>query len=172
MRLRSTVEIVLPPIAWLGPWVAFLFVPGNTSTHIARHWIAATLLVAANLYVLFDVLLRARIRALPRGFVFAGFVLTLSALVGAYAYADLAASHANLACYAGQSGSGVTLNKGSAIYYAMSTLTTAGFGDIVAHSRAYRWLTTAELAVGLTTVGLSIAAVGARIFEDRSQPGH
>jgi hypothetical protein len=132
-----------------------------------HNWTAAGLLVAANLYVLFDVLLRARIRALPRGFVFAGFVLTLSAVVGAYAYADLAASHADAACYVNAAGGGMGLDAGNAIYYAMSTLTTAGFGDITAHSQACRWLTTAELAVGLTTVGLSIAAVAARIFEDR-----
>ncbi len=78
------VEIVLPPIAWLGPWVAFAFIASDTRAHLMRNWTAAGLLVAANLYVLFDVLLRARIRALPRGFVFAGFVLTLSAVVGAY----------------------------------------------------------------------------------------
>jgi Ion channel len=53
-----------------------------------------------------------------------------------------------------------------AVYYALSTITTTGFGDISAHSETCRGLTVAELAIGLPAIGLSIAAVGARLFRE------
>jgi hypothetical protein len=140
----------------------------NLHPNRGRVWAAAGLLIAANLYVLFAVLLRKRARALRRGVIFVGFVLTLVGLVGVYASANLAASHAEAMCYANAAGSGIVLTAGDAVYFGLSTLTTAGFGDIVAHSHTCRWLTTSELAVGLATLGLSVAAVAARIFEDRS----
>ncbi|HEV3319077.1 MAG TPA: potassium channel family protein [Solirubrobacteraceae bacterium] len=173
MDARGFIEIFLPPVVWLVPWVAFYTIVGNEHTHVTGDWIAAGLVVGGNLYVLFGVLLRRRVNALPRGLLFAGFALTLAALVGAYAYADLAASHdpAIMNCYVENPSHTGGLRSIDSIYFALSTLTTAGFGDIAAHAEPCRSLTAVELAIGLLTLGLSIAAVGARIFSEGGAGG-
>jgi hypothetical protein len=163
--MRRAADVLVPGVAWIGPWVVF-FAVGAGSVDLLRFEVAVAFLVAANLFVLFGVLLRKRTNVMPRPFLFAGFVLTLAALVGSYACIDLAASHAYTDCYTSGGGTALTLGRTDAVYYAISTLTTAGFGDISAHSTDCRGVTITELAIGFPVLGLAVAAVAARLFQD------
>lgn len=157
-----------PLIIWALPWGALAYVAAEGSPHLTRDLVGVALMVSINLYYLFEVLLTKKSAKIPRSLIFLGFALTFAALVGAYACADLVAAHRYAGCYIETVQPHPHWSPGSldAVYYALSTLTTAGFGDITAHTRACRALTVAELGVGFPALGLSIAGVAARVFSD------
>jgi hypothetical protein len=158
-------EAALPLVAWIGPWVAFVVVAENHQSHLTRDRVAAALFIAANVRVFFGVLLKRGTNAIAQSHLFASFLLTLGSLVGTCAFADLVTARAFPGCYVEAGVSHFVLGKTDAIYYALSTLTTVGFGDITAHTTTCRSLTIIELAIGFPVLGLAVAAVAARLFE-------
>jgi Ion channel len=165
--------VLLPPVVWALPWLVFALAGhaqqtplAHHHTHLAHYRIITTVFIGGDLTVLFGVLLRKRTNKLPRPLLFAGFVSTVAALAGSYSYVDLVTSRALPGCYTEAGVQALVLSRMDAVYYSMSTLTTAGFGDITAHTAACRSLTAIELGVGLCVLGLAVAAVAARLFEN------
>lgn len=159
---------VLP--IWLLPWALFAAAANEKSAHLTRVWSSAGALLATNFVLLVAVFLHRR-SPLPSWAVAGGFLFTFLALIGAYASADLVASHETLAggaklaaCYTTNSGVATTLRPVDAIYFALSTVTTAGFGDISPHSETCRWLTSGELGIGFPILGLAIGGVAGRML--------
>jgi len=60
------------------------------------------------------------------------------------------------------------LRGSTAVYFALGTLTTAGTGQLTAHSTACRDLTAGQLGVGLPLLGLAVAGLGAKLFRELS----
>lgn len=107
---------------------------------------------------------------LTAGKAFTSFVLTFAALVGAYASLDLQASAHFTSCFVESTGKHVKLGQLDSIYFALTTLSTTGFGDITAHSHACRRLLVGEMSLAFPILGLAIAGVAARIFEEFRDP--
>ncbi len=171
-RLRDAVGPLLLVVAvWLLPWVLFAFtVAGNVSSR-AFVWIGAASIVAANFALLLLVFLRPR--PLPTWAIATGFIMTFAALVAAYASADYSSAHHHVAvhgvpvleaCYRNASGNTELLSPVAAIYASLGTITTAGAGEISAHSHACRWMTSGQLAISFPLMGLAIGGVAARVF--------
>ena len=118
-----------------------------------------------DMLFLFGVLLDKASVNIPRTIFFFLFALTFASVVGAFAAADLSASRSYGGCFH-EGGASVTLSPVSAAYYALSTLSTTGFGDIAAHSHNCRWLSIVQLSIGFPTIALAIAGTAARVFRD------
>ena len=160
---------------WLAPWAYFAAVSREKTPDLSTAWPGAGLLVAANFLLLVDILSHRRY-PLPMYAVVGGFLITFLALVGAYARVDLAASHQlaahthkMLECYTDSQDHKVTLTPANAIYFALATVTTTGFGDIVPHSATCRWLTSSELAFAFPILGLSIGVIAGRAIQSWNQ---
>lgn len=109
---------------------------------------------------------------LTAGKAFTAFVLTFAALAGAYASLDLQASAHFTSCFVGSTGRHVKLGQLDSVYFALTTLSTTGFGDITAHSHACRRLLVGEMSIAFPVLGLAIAGVAARIFEEFQTSHH
>lgn len=160
--------------SWSAPWVFFVITANDKSGHVPRAWTASALFLAVNFLLLYAVFLHRDFPMAP-WVVAVGFMFTFLALLGAYASADYAASHQIVmhnhhrelaSCYTSASDKTVALHPIDAIYFTLSTVTTAGFGDIAPHSGLCRALTSAQLAIGFPMLGLSFAGVAARLFKE------
>jgi hypothetical protein len=151
---------------WAGPWLVFAYLVWFTSqAHVVRVLVGVGAFLVFDLLFLFGVLLVKESGAIPRMIFFALFALTFVSLVGAFSAADLSASRSYIGCFY-EGASGANLSPVSAAYYALSTLSTTGFGDIAAHSRDCRWLSIVQLSIGFPTIALAIAGTSARVFRD------
>jgi hypothetical protein len=159
---------------WAAPWVLFGLTASERAGGLTFVWVGAGLLVAADFFLLLAVFLRTS-SPLPPWAVTTGFILTFAALVAAFASADLAAAHHHVIdahghhlladCYRNGAGVSDALAPVDAIYATLGTVTTAGAGEIVAHSASCRWMTASQLAIAFPMLGLSIGGVGARVFK-------
>ncbi len=172
--VRLVVPLVPIVAIWALAWVLFAISVHHGSGDLTKTWVSAGLVVAGNFYLLLYVFLRTSFRYPPWA-VSAGFVFTFLALIGAFASADYVAAHQYVldahgrtlvGCYTSASGKAITLRPVDAIYFTLSTVTTAGFGDIAPSSRACRWLTSGELGIGFPLLGLAIGGVAARVFRE------
>jgi hypothetical protein len=153
-------------LLWAGPWVVFGYqVWLSTGAHVVRVLVPVGAFLAFDLFFLFGVLLVKESGGIPRMMFFGLFALTFVSFVGAFAAADLSASRSYVGCFH-EAGSAAALTPVNAAYYALSTLSTTGFGDIAAHSRDCRWLSIAQLSIGFPTLALAIAGTSARVFRD------
>ena len=98
----------------------------------------------------------------------AAFVLTFATLLGAYAGLDLqAAANDGSACLVEPNGVDLGakgaehIDKLDVLYFAVTTLSTIGFGDIVAHSDTCRRLVIGEVLLGFPALGIAVAGVAA-----------
>lgn len=159
--------LVITLVIWVAPWLVFLFASEEKTAHLTRVWICAGVAVVTNFLYLVAVFLHPR-SPLPSWAIAAGFLFTFLALVGAYASADIAASHqvltASHPCYVSATGQGTTLSPSDAVYFTLSTVTTVGFGDIAPKSATCRWLTSSELALAFPILGLSVGGVAGRML--------
>ena len=157
---------------WLAAWVLFGLAHGPLP--VGAVFFGAGLAVSGSFLLLFLLFLRPD-EELPDWSVFAAFVLAFAGLVGAYAAANLAASHGGMAFHHGHtydcyrdSDEPLWLHGLDAVYVALGTLTTSGAGEIVAHRDVCRALSVGELSIGFALLGLTVAGVGTRLFPARS----
>jgi voltage-gated potassium channel len=152
-------------LSWVLPWAWLLYASGSSEHAEGRAWLAGILLVALNAIGLFGALL-PRDRKLPTAVIAAGFVLTICALLGTWAAVDLVTARGTSGCFYDlvTQHAGV-LNTPNALYFAVSLITTVGFGDIYPHSQTCRDVVSVQMIVGLPMVGLSVAAVSVRLFK-------
>jgi hypothetical protein len=94
-------------------------------------------------------------------------VLRLAAVVAVFAVVDLQAAHDSPHCFGGP-GAPLHWQRLDAVYFALGTLTTTGFGDIVPRTEGCRGLLTAEMTAALLTLGLAFAGLAWRLFERAS----
>ncbi len=152
------------------PWAALVTGPHKHSEILDGVGVAFMALAAVVLLAILLIPWRDGAK-LTAGKAFASFVLTFAALVGAYASLDLQESAHLASCFVGSAGSHVKLGQLDSIYFALTTLSTTGFGDITAHSHACRRLLVGEMSIAFPVLGLAIAGVAARIFEEFQTSG-
>jgi len=153
------------------PWTALITGSHKHSEVLEGVGVALMALAAVVLLALLLIPWRGRAK-LTAGKAFTAFVLTFAALAGAYASLDLQASAYFTSCFVGSAGKHVQLGQLDSVYFALTTLSTTGFGDITAHSHACRRLLVGEMSIAFPVLGLAIAGVAARIFEEFQASHH
>jgi Ion channel len=188
-------RLAIITLVWLAAWALFArTVRHGDTSHAYQTWGGAGMLIGANISLLLILLVNPEFGELPAWEIGAGFVMTFSALIGAYAAADFASSHSyafiqghihdgkHIAGYLadGKGGhhrilrdcyrdNGARMPHGlspwNAIYAALGTVTTAGSGEITAHSALCRKVTSLELAFSFPVLGLAVAGAAVRLFK-------
>jgi hypothetical protein len=153
--------LLIPSGLLVTPWALIASGPHHHDLALLAIWDGLCVLAAIILVML--VLIGRNGRQPDAWEAFAAFALAFLTLVGAYASLDLIANAARQGCFAenGQA----SIDELDAVYFAVTTLSTTGFGDIHAHADMCRRLVTAEMLIGFPALGLAIAGVAARLYE-------
>ena len=194
--LARAVRLGLLGFFWLVAWFLFGRTAAHGDTKLAWVvWAGAGTAVALNLVLLLFLLISPDFADLPPSELGVGWLMTFSALVAAFAATSFAASHSYGAlpptpkhgkppayvldgshhllndCYR-DAGNRMTdgMSPWNAVYFALGTVTTAGSGELTAHSALCRKLTTAQLAFSFPMLGLAVAGVAVRLFRILSEP--
>jgi hypothetical protein len=158
---NSRAWLLFPAGVALAPWVLVLAAPH----HHHRGYVLAIDAVVVVVSIVMLALVLVGGKSEPDGWqALAAFAIAFVTLVGAFSDLNLIAATTSSRCLISGSGEYLKVDQLDAIYYALTTLTTTGFGDISAHTDTCRRLIVGEMLVGFPALGLAVAGVAARVF--------
>lgn len=168
--------LVVSAILTVGAWV--LLLTGPRRQYALGVGIVFAAIAVFSVLFLVGIVIRSHEMDAGLWLAVAAFVFTFATLLGAYAGLDMqAVANTHGVCLVDGKEVGLIsanaahpphpallIDKLDAIYFAITTLSTTGFGDIVAHSDTCRRLVVGEVVLGFPALGIAIAGVAARIF--------